>query len=170
MLNRKRKELRSVAPLTDREEGIPKLRIREMTLADLDGVMIVETLSYTTHWRRDDFYREIAFNQLANYYVAELNGQIAGFVGIWFVVDEAHITNIAVHPNFRGKKIGDKLLVHAIEKAKEKRTRRIVLEVRVSNWRAQNLYLKYNFRYAGLRKKYYHDNWEDAFLMEREIP
>jgi len=145
------------------------LLIRAMTVKDLSGVMEVEKLSYASPWRFEDFYREVVFNQLAFYYVAEVKGFIAGFVGIWLIVDEAHITNIAVHPECRGKKIGEKLLLHTLEEAKKKGARRVVLEVRVSNYKAQNLYLKHNFRYVGVRKNYYRDNNEDAFLMEKVL-
>ncbi len=145
------------------------VRIRPMTIRDLDGVMEVERLSYASPWRYEDFYREVVFNQVAHYFVAQIEETIAGFVGMWVIVDEAHITNIAVHPDFRRKKIGEKLLLFALEEARRKGVRRVILEVRVSNYKAQNLYLKHDFRYAGVRKNYYRDNNEDAFLMIKEL-
>lgn len=145
------------------------IRIRPMTIQDLDGVIEVERLSYASPWRYEDFYREVVFNQLAYYFVAQIEETIAGFVGMWVIVDEAHITNIAVHPDFRRKKIGEKLLLFALEEARKKGARRVILEVRVSNYKAQNLYLKHDFRYAGVRKNYYRDNNEDAFLMIKEL-
>lgn len=150
------------------EEGF-SVRIRPMTVRDLDGVMEVERLSYSSPWRYEDFYREVVFNQLAFYFVAQIGEAIAGFVGMWVIVDEAHITNIAVHPDFRRKKIGEKLLLFVLEEAKKRGARRVILEVRVSNYKAQNLYLKHDFRYAGVRKNYYRDNNEDAFLMIKEL-
>ncbi|MGB9553142.1 MAG: ribosomal protein S18-alanine N-acetyltransferase [bacterium] len=150
------------------DEELP-IKIRSMTVKDLDGVLTVERLSYNSPWRYEDFYREVVFNQLAFYYVAEIKQTICGFVGMWLIVDEAHITNIAVHPEFRRRKIGERLLLHAIEEAQRRGAKRVVLEVRVSNYKAQNLYLKYDFRYAGVRRNYYRDNNEDAFLMVKEL-
>lgn len=154
-------------PIPDEEDL--SIKIRPMTVKDLEGVLTVERLSYSSPWRFEDFYREVVFNQLAFYFVAEIEHFITGFVGMWLIVDEAHITNIAVHPEFRRKKIGERLLLYIIEEARRRGARRVVLEVRVSNYKAQNLYLKHEFRYAGIRKNYYRDNNEDAFLMVKEL-
>lgn len=140
-----------------------------MTVQDLKGVMSVEQSAYASPWSIDDFYREITLNQLAFYFVALAWKEIAGFVGMWLVVDEAHITNIAVHTDYRHRGIGEQLLVYILEQAKSKGAHRSILEVRVSNHRAQNLYLKHGFRYVGLRKNYYRDNGEDAFLMQKDL-
>jgi ribosomal-protein-alanine N-acetyltransferase len=143
--------------------------IRPMQVADLQGVMHVEQSAYVSPWRLEDFYRELTMNQLAHYFVAEQNGEIVAFVGIWLMVDEVHITNIAVYQEHRGKKIGEQLLLFILDEAKRLGAVRTILEVRVSNSRAQNLYVKHRFRFVGLRRNYYHDNGEDAFLMERDL-
>jgi len=90
---------------------------------------------------------------------------LLGFVGIWFLSDEAHITSIATRTNFRGQGIGELLLIGAIELALERGSQSITLEVRVSNMVAQSLYEKYNFVETGIRKRYYVDNHEDARIM-----
>jgi ribosomal-protein-alanine N-acetyltransferase len=145
------------------------ISIRPMRVADLQGVMSVERSAYVSPWRLEDFYRELTMNQLAHYFVAEQNEEIVAFVGIWLMVDEAHITNIAVLQEHRGKKIGEQLLLFILVEAQRLGAIRAILEVRVSNSRAQNLYLKHCFRFVGLRRNYYHDNSEDAFLMERDL-
>lgn len=90
---------------------------------------------------------------------------IAGFVGIWRMVDEAHIVSIGVRTEYRGLGLGELLLLAVIEQAIEHELRHVTLEVRVSNHVAQNLYKKYGFTERGLRKGYYTDNREDALIM-----
>ena len=90
---------------------------------------------------------------------------LVGFVGVWFLSDEAHITTIATREALRGQGIGELLLLGAIELAMERGSRAVSLEVRVSNTVAQSLYQKYGFKEAGLRKRYYNDNHEDALIM-----
>jgi len=90
---------------------------------------------------------------------------IIGFAGLWLMVDEAHITTIAMHPEFRSRGLGEFMLVSLIDIAFDINARWVTLEVRVSNYTAQNLYRKYGFREAGLRHRYYSDNQEDALIM-----
>ena len=90
---------------------------------------------------------------------------ILGFVGLWFMADEAHITAIAVDETFRGNGFGELLLISSIELAKRRRAKLVSLEARVSNHIAQSLYLKYGFKKMGIRKGYYTDNREDAVIM-----
>ena len=90
---------------------------------------------------------------------------IVGFVGLWYMVDEAHIVSIGVRSEYRGLGLGELLLISAIEQAIEMESRMVTLEVRVSNYVAQNLYKKYGFTERGVRKGYYSDNREDALIM-----
>src|SRR5947209_11936735 len=90
---------------------------------------------------------------------------IIGFAGLWLMVDEAHITTIAMHPDYRRKGLGEFMLVSLIDIAYSISAKWVTLEVRVSNYSAQNLYRKYGFREAGLRHRYYSDNQEDALIM-----
>ncbi|GHO45443.1 ribosomal protein S18-alanine N-acetyltransferase [Ktedonospora formicarum] len=90
---------------------------------------------------------------------------ILGFAGLWLMVDEAHITTIAMHPEFRRLGLGEFLLVSLIDIAYEIGAKWVTLEVRVSNYPAQSLYRKYGFREAGVRHRYYSDNQEDALIM-----
>ncbi len=93
---------------------------------------------------------------------------IIGFAGLWLMVDEAHVTTIAMHPGFRRLGLGELLLVSLIDISYEIGAKWVTLEVRVSNYTAQNLYHKYGFREAGLRHRYYSDNQEDALIMWTE--
>ena len=90
---------------------------------------------------------------------------LAGYAGLWLMVDEAHVTTIAVRPRFRGRGYGELLLISLIEAAMDINARWLTLEVRVSNDVAQKLYQKYGFHGEGVRKKYYSDNNEDALIM-----
>lgn len=90
---------------------------------------------------------------------------IIGFAGLWLMVDEAHVTTIATHPDCRGRGVGELILASLIDIAYTIGARVVTLEVRVSNHVAQNLYRKYGFREAGVRRRYYSDNHEDALIM-----
>ncbi len=93
---------------------------------------------------------------------------VIGFAGLWLMVDEAHITTIAVHPDFRGKGLGELELATLIQTAYKINAQRVTLEVRISNYIAQSLYRKYGFREEGKRPRYYSDNQEDALIMSTE--
>ncbi|WP_223703367.1 ribosomal protein S18-alanine N-acetyltransferase [Sutcliffiella deserti] len=139
--------------------------IAKMTVQDIDGVYEVELESFATPWNKDAFYYEIANNPYATYFVMKEQANVIGYCGIWIVMGEAQITNIAIRPSCRGRKLGDILLAKAIEYCKETGATTLSLEVRVSNIVAQNLYRKHGFQNGGIRKKYYVDNNEDALVM-----
>ena len=120
------------------------------------------------YWSKDSFKKELS-NNLAKYLVAKVDGKVAGYVGIWFVVDEGHITNVAVHEDYRGQKIGDQLIKELVQVCKDNKIVSMTLEVRTSNTVAQNLYRKYGFKMAGIRKEYYSNNKEDAIIMWNDI-
>ncbi|MCD8511841.1 MAG: ribosomal protein S18-alanine N-acetyltransferase [Bacillus sp. (in: Bacteria)] len=142
-----------------------KTVIRFMEVDDLDQVMEVEHNAFTTPWSRGAFLNELTTNQFAYYLVAEVDERIVGYNGVWVIIDEAHITNIAVHSDFRRQGIGELLLEGAIKLAKELGAKKLTLEVRVSNYAAQSMYKKKGFQNGGIRKNYYTDNQEDAQIM-----
>ncbi len=141
------------------------LQIGLMNQSDLDSVMDIEQASFPSPWSRNAFLSEISENRRACYLVARENGRVAGYVGIWIVLDEGHITNLAVHPECRRRGIGEKLMRTIMSYARSRGARRITLEVRVSNAAAQRLYEKLGFVSVGIRPGYYHDNGEDAVIM-----
>ncbi len=138
--------------------------IRRMTIQDVDAVHAVETASFPKPWTREDFEKEMTQNTCARYLVAEVDGKVVGFAGTWVVLDEGHITNVAVLKEYRGLGIGRKLTEGLMQYAANLGVTYATLEVRRSNEVAQNLYKSLGFQYVGLRKKYYEDNGEDAFI------
>lgn len=139
--------------------------IRKMSENDIDAVLEVDKASFPTAWTREIYELEINENKHAHYFVATVAEQIVGFVGIWIVHDDAQITNIAVHPQFRGNKIGERLFSFAMTYAIQQGALRLSLEVRVSNIVAQKMYRKFGLVPGGIRKNYYPDNNEDAIVM-----
>jgi [ribosomal protein S18]-alanine N-acetyltransferase len=141
------------------------IQFRFMTLNDIDAVLQVEHASFTVPWSREAFYNELVYNRYAKYIVMVHEGRIIGYAGMWVVIDEAHITNVAVLPEFRGKNLGEALMRKLMETAKQLGAVTMTLEVRVSNHVAQSLYRKLGFRNGGIRRHYYPDNLEDALVM-----
>ena len=138
--------------------------IRRMTMADVDGVAAVEAATFPTPWSRDAFVSEMK-NVAARYLVAEKDGAIIGFAGAWIILDESHITNIAVLKDFRGQKIGRRLTEGLLQYLSNLGAAYVTLEVRKSNEVAQSLYKSLGFIRLGVRKRYYEDNGEDALIM-----
>jgi ribosomal-protein-alanine N-acetyltransferase len=147
---------------------VAELVVLDMTLEDLDEVMAVEEASFRSPWSRQAFVRELTENSFALYLVGKLDGKVVGYGGLWVIINEAHITNIAVHPEFRGRCFGERLLTEMIEGARRRRCDRMTLEVRASNTVAQGLYRKFGFAKQGLRHRYYTDTGEDALIMWKE--
>lgn len=139
--------------------------IRMMKVEDIEDVLFVEEDSFTVPWTRTAFYNELTNNNFAHYLVMEVDERVIGYCGVWIVVDEAHITNIAVHSKHRGKRLGELLLLHVMQLAKMYGAKKMTLEVRISNIVAQSLYKKLGFIQGGIRKGYYTDNQEDAIVM-----
>ena len=138
--------------------------IERMRLSDVPRVMEIERQSFPTPWSESAYITEIS-NQSACYVVARLEGDVVGYAGMWVIMDEAHITTIAVDARYRGRKFGELLLVALLDESMAKRLRRATLEVRQSNRVAQKLYVKYGFDAVAVRKAYYANNNEDALVM-----
>ncbi|MCC5912276.1 MAG: ribosomal protein S18-alanine N-acetyltransferase [Clostridiaceae bacterium] len=145
------------------------IHIRKMKATDIKDVLVVENACFSTPWTKNAFEMEIKKNKLAIYLVATIEDKVVGYGGMWLVVDEAHITNVAVHPEYQGKKIGEAIVKGLTREAEEKGSERMTLEVRKSNIPAQNLYKKIQFIMCGIRPSYYSDNGEDALIMWKEL-
>ncbi len=145
------------------------IKIRRMKTADVDAVIEIEKAAYGDHhWSKDSFLSEIS-NELARYYCAlDENEKIIGYAGSWQILEEAHITNIAVDPALRRNHIGEALLTAIIDDCYTNMVKYITLEVRVSNTAAISLYEKYGFKSFGTRVGYYQNNNEDALIMWTE--
>ena len=140
------------------------IKIRRMTMADVDGVAAVEAATFPTPWSRDAFASEMS-NVAARYLVAEKDGRVIGFAGAWIILDESHITNISVLKDERGQGVGRLLTQGLMQYLSNLGAAYATLEVRRSNEIAQNLYQSLGFIKLGVRKRYYEDNGEDALIM-----
>lgn len=143
-----------------------KVKIIKMTPDDVDGVFQIEELIHPEHhWSKDSFYNEIA-NKLAAYYcLKDEENNILGYIGFWLILEEAHVTSLAVHPDFRNMQLAQLLLIRMIEDCYKNMIKYITLEVRESNVPAISLYEKFLFSSIGMRKAYYQDNNENALIM-----
>ena len=140
------------------------LSIEPMRRTDLDAVLRIDERCFSTPWLACTFLTELS-NRSACYLVARCGSEIAGYGGQWVIMDEAHLTTLAVAPEFQGVKIGERLLIALIEEVVLQNASHITLEVRESNRAAQHLYAKYGFREVAIRKSYYTDNGENAIVM-----
>ncbi|GGG31144.1 ribosomal-protein-alanine acetyltransferase [Lysinibacillus alkalisoli] len=142
-----------------------KVSYRKMTILDVQAVHAIEEATFPTPWTEDSFYYEMTENQYAYYILASESDNIVGFCGMWMVLGDVQITNVAVLPAYRGQKIGEGLMTAAMATAKAHGMENMSLEVRISNHIAQQLYRKMGFSDGGIRKAYYTDNQEDALVM-----
>jgi ribosomal-protein-alanine N-acetyltransferase len=142
-----------------------RLVIEPMRLDDLPQVHAIEAASFTSPWPPHAYQSELEADRLACYLVARAGDVVAGYGGMWLMVDEAHITTFAVHPDWRRQGIGRRLLLAMIGLAEDLGAVRMTLEVRVSNEAAQALYSEHGFAIAGRRERYYTDDGEDAYVM-----
>lgn len=141
------------------------LVIEPMTDADVKEVLRIEQQSFSTQWPSNAFYQEIHDNKLAYYFVGRVGARVVAYGGIWVILEDSHVTTIAVHPDFRGRKYGEIMLLKLLDEAIERGASWMTLEVRESNTVAQALYRKYGFTTVSTRKGYYSDNNENALVM-----
>ena len=144
-----------------------ELMIRKGSAADIDAIAALEQECFASPWSRESLYHDLAENQLSTYFVAELQGQIVGYVGIWVIMDEGHVNNVAVSPSYRRQHIGSALIAAMLRSTEEAGIKSHTLEVRAGNRAAKGLYENYGFKEAGVRKGYYEDNGEDGIIMWR---
>lgn len=138
--------------------------IREMSKEDIKQVTDLEEKCFTSPWTKDAILKSLQKAENV-YIVAEVDNKIVGYCGMWGVVGEGQINNVAISPTYRKKGIAYQMLLYAIEKAKEKNIKTFTLEVRKSNETAQKLYKKLGFSCAGIRKNFYQTPMEDAIIM-----
>lgn len=139
--------------------------LRAMRLSDLDNITPLEHQLFSSPWSKDDYIYELSSNPYAKYYVLE-DDKIVGYVGIWITYETAQITTIGIAKERQGEGLSKLLMNKVIEETKD--CEAITLEVRVSNVKAIKLYESYGFKKEAIRKDYYLDNHEDAYLMMKE--
>jgi len=143
-----------------------QITVAPMKLEDLNEVLEIEVLAFATPWSRNSFLHELIENERAFYLAAKNeSGRTIGYVGMWIIFDEGHITNLAIHPQYRRQGVAHKLMNELIAFSKGNGVRYLTLEVRRTNNQAQELYQKLGFIHMGVRRKYYLDNKEDALIM-----
>lgn len=135
--------------------------------ADLDAVLEIDQRAFPTPTPRSTFTYELSENRLAHYHALLCGETLVGYAGYWVIGDEMHISTIAVHPERRGKGLGELLLLNMLMISQQCPVTMVTLEVRENNSVAQLLYTKYRFDVVGRRKSYYRDTGEDAVLMTR---
>ena len=141
------------------------LIVLKMSFNDVERVEEIEKLCFSIPWSQKQFIDELSLNSHAHYHVIKHKQQIVGYMGLWKIIDEGHITNIAINPNFKRMGFGSFLLKHVLDFCISENINSLTLEVRKSNTPAIELYKKYGFAESGIRKAYYSDNNEDAIIM-----
>lgn len=139
--------------------------LRRMLEQDMDRVLEIERACFPRPWSRESFQSELS-NACARYVVLMENGVIAGFGGMWLIIEEAHVNNVAVHPEYRQRGYGRRIMRELMRVAyRAGEIHQMTLEVRVTNVPAIDLYTSMGFEVAGRRKGYYEENGEDAYIM-----
>ena len=148
---------------------LSKIKICPMVTEDIEQVVEIEAQAYGEHhWSKSSFYDEMS-NNLAKYYSAKTeDGILVGYAGTWHIIDEGHITTIAVKKEFQRQHIGEAIITKILEDCYKNGIKYLTLEVRESNAPAISLYQKYGFQSLGTRKGYYQDNNENALIMWTE--
>lgn len=147
-----------------------EIHVRPMTGEDLEQVVAIDRMSFSLPWPPSSYRFELNENPSSRLWVAEIQeedgkNRIVGMIVVWLIMDEAHIATIAVHPEYRKRGIGRRLLVEALRESVQMGVISATLEVRVGNLAAQKLYKDLGFDVVSTRPRYYMDNNEDALIM-----
>ena len=148
---------------------MPSPSISPMRSDDLDEVVVIERASFGMPWSRGAFLYEIEQNRVARCWVLREGDTVVGYLCLWEIGDELHVTNIAVHPRLRRRGLARQLLGAILQDGKSRRLRSVTLEVRPTNDEARALYESFGFRVVGRRRGYYYDTGEDALIMETDL-
>lgn len=159
------------------DSSVPDVRVEPMRPGDLESVLEIERASFRTPWSRQAFLHELERNRVAGLWVARgapsdgpaEAGRVVGYLCLWAVADEVHVTNLAVHPAWRRGGVGRLLLGTLLAHHRVLGARRAFLEVRPGNVEARRLYAGLGFREVGRRRGYYVDTGEDALLLEARL-
>jgi ribosomal-protein-alanine N-acetyltransferase len=145
-----------------------KMIIRKMTMDDIEQVLAIDRVSFSLPWPERSFRFELTDNPASRCWVAEMDGKLVGMIVAWLIVSEVHVATLATHPDFRRQGIAKKLLAYALRELRNEGAQSSFLEVRASNFAAQEMYRKFGYEESGVRPRYYRDNDEDALLMTLE--
>ncbi len=148
----------------------PRINIRPMTIADIPAVYRIEKECFQFPWPKKEFFVELVRNRFAKYFVCFLDQLLVGFVGVWLIMDEAHIANIAVKKAYQRTGLASFMMDFVEDYAHKHRCKTMVLEVGVGNTEAINLYEQRAYKKTYTRKNYYAHSFEDAYEMIKELP
>ena len=154
--------------VTERSREALDVEIGALRRRHLPAVLRIEGKVYPRPWSAGLFLSELAQKGSRAYFVARHQGKVVGYGGVMILGDEGHITNIAVDPGFHRHRIGTRLMIALIEESRERRVRSMTLEVRRANAGAQAMYRKFGFQTVGVRRGYYVETGEDAYIMWAE--
>lgn len=143
------------------------ITLRRASFKDAGAMSELDKLCFPSPWSKAAFEEEFSQKSISFYVVAEDKGELLGYGGLWEIGNEGHITNFAVHPEYRKKGVGTAILQKLLELTEDRGISEYTLEVRPSNKEAIGLYEKFGFKLGGLRKEYYSDNREDALILWR---
>ena len=150
----------------ERPAGLPsRFSIRPMATSDIAAVTRIERTCFSTVWPSDAFFNELSTNKLAHYFVGLFEDRVVAYGGVWVILEDSHVTTLAVDPEYRRRRFGEVLLLRLIDEAIERGAAWMTLEVRESNTVAQRLYRKYGFTTVTMRSGYYSDDNESALIM-----
>ena len=146
-----------------------KVYIKPLTMEEVEKAVALEETCFSSPWSKQAFVDTVT-KDCYRYYAAYVDSEYVGTAGLILRYDEADISNVAVHPDWRGKGIASMLMEHVIQEAQEQGLHSLLLEVREGNTSARRLYEKTGFVIDGVRKNYYQNPVEDAVLMSRKLP
>jgi len=136
-----------------------------MVTSDIAAVTRIERACFSVVWPSDAFYNELSTNKLAHYFVGRYQDRVVAYGGVWVILEDSHVTTLAVDPECRGRRFGELVLLRLIDEAIARGAAWMTLEVRESNAVAQRLYRKYGFTTVTMRTGYYSDDNESALIM-----
>lgn len=143
------------------------ISIRPANVNDIEAIAELEIACFSSPWPLEVIYEDLAIHK--NLYFLVVKDELpVGYAGMWMILDEAHINNVCIHPDYQGRGYGNVLVDFVIHEAYRQGADSITLEVRASNSRAKQLYSKFGFEVEGVRKRYYSDNGEDALIMWKQ--
>lgn len=145
------------------------IKFEPMRYAHIPSVLEIEHRAFTTPWTAEMFRQEVQDNQLSRSYVVRSGERLVGYFVAWFLQDEVHLLNIAVHEDYQRRGIGRRMMRYLLELASFERKNMVTLEVRESNEGAIELYRSFGFTPVGIRREYYQDDKENALLMARRV-
>lgn len=149
----------------ERAKQVLDVQITPMRRRHIPAVLRIEGRVYPRPWSAGLFLSELAQRNTRAYFVARHKGKVVGYAGVMYFPDEGHITNVAVDPDFQRNKIATRLLLELVEESRKRGVRSMTLEVRKANAGAQTLYKAFGFETVGVRRGYYVETGEDAYVM-----